>query len=109
MTGAQMPLDIDVGLPLRLELQLMADASTPFSLVDIGLAAAIRPSAGVDPLVTLTVTKTDEAAGKVIISATAEELSALPERAAWNLIMTDADGNPSVLIRGSVLLTGVIQ
>ncbi|MGC4013443.1 MAG: hypothetical protein QM755_02835 [Luteolibacter sp.] len=109
MTGAQFPLDIDMGLPLRLELQLMTDATTPCNLTDAEVEAHIRPCAGRDPLVTLTVEKTDEAGGKVVISATAEELSTLPERAAWNLIMTGTDQHPAVLIRGPVLLTGVIR
>ena len=109
MNGASCPLEIDTGLDLRLQMQLMADASTPADLTGATFEAFIRPSAGHAPLIALTVTVDDDAAGRLTVSATAAELATLTPRAAWNLLMTDSTGFKSVIVRGPVATTGVIQ
>lgn len=109
MNGANYPLQIDVGLPLAAPMRLDQDTNgTPVNLAGCAFEAFIRPQADATPRLALTVTITDAPAGKILISATAEETAALGGNNAWNLIMTDAGGIRFVLLRGTVELNPVI-
>jgi hypothetical protein len=110
MPSATLPLEIDKGVPLKLPLQLCEDsAGTPMDITGCTFTAAIRPHAGADPALNLTVAPVDETTGKIEITATDEETDALTGDNAWNLIMTDSNGDKFVLLRGPVKLIGVIH
>lgn len=110
MSAADFPLEVDVGLPLHIPLVLAYSPKEAADLTGCIFEAGIRPRAGVDPLIPLTVTVTDAAAGSILISATAEAVQQLVlDSYAWDLILTDPDGIQSVLLRGPVRRTGVIS
>lgn len=103
-------LEIDQGLPSKWLLTLSADDDgTPADLTDCTIASAIRPYAGQTPKVDLPVTILDPMAGEIEIEVPDTSGVLDPTRAyAWDMVLTDADGHPSVILRGPVLIKGVI-
>lgn len=109
MSAGSFTLEVDVGLPLHVPLQLMQTPTAPCDITGYSFVSGIRPRASAVPLIPIEVTVTDATTGNILLTASAEDLGGLPLSSyAWDLVVTDTTGAQSVLLRGPVTKLGVI-
>lgn len=104
-------MEIDRGLPLNLQMHLFADdAGTKANLTDCSFTGAIRPFADEDPAFALHVVVNDQLNGIITVFMADTDTAQLTSGVyAYDIVMTDAAGNSSVILRGPVSIKGVIS
>ena len=99
-------LVINAGATFSQQFDLaQSDDSTPLNLTGYTIAAQIRKHAGSSSSVSFTASAMDALNGLVLISLTPEETASLKTgRHVYDIVITDAAGDKTRVVEGSVLV-----